>query len=63
MMALIFTLALACDHNKIVCQTVCSQDGDQIGVIIDQKCYCANQRDLSKIVSRVPNSFYKYKGY
>jgi hypothetical protein len=38
---------------QIVCETLCLQDGDELGVIINKACYCANKRDTSAIVQRV----------
>ncbi len=38
---------------QIVCETLCAQDGDDLGVIINKACYCANRRDTSAIVHRV----------
>lgn len=38
---------------QIVCESVCYQDQDEIGIIIKGKCYCGNQRDTSRIVQRV----------
>ena len=38
---------------QIVCETLCYQDGDELGVIINKQCYCANRRDTSLIVQRV----------
>jgi hypothetical protein len=60
-MSIVFTLLLsinsmACDELKIVCKTVCQQDGDELGLVIDNKCYCANQRDVSKLVTKVPKN-------
>lgn len=53
----LFILSL-CTINKdlIVCQTVCAQDGDEIGIIINSKCFCANSRDVSKVLVRVGNT-------
>ena len=44
----------SCNEMSIICKTVCAQDGDDKGIVIDNKCYCANYRDLSKIIARVP---------
>lgn len=39
---------------QIVCRTVCLQDGDEIGIVLNKKdCYCANKRDVSKVILRV----------
>jgi hypothetical protein len=46
----------ACDVPAIVCSVVCKQDGDDKGVMIADKCYCANVRDLSRINTYVPKS-------
>lgn len=59
MLALLLSFAFACDVNLIVCQTVCAQDGDDRGVLIDKKCYCANPRDTAKVIARVPKSYTK----
>lgn len=45
-----------CDELNIICRTVCVHEGDEKGVIIDNKCYCANYKDLSKIIVRVPKN-------
>ncbi len=36
------------DKNEIICHTVCQQDNDDLGIIIKGKCYCANERNMSK---------------
>ena len=43
----------ACEINKLACDIVCQQDGDQKGVIIDGKCGCRNQRDISAVPFKV----------
>ena len=58
-MILVYALILhvyACDEIKITCDVLCKTDGDQHGFIIDNKCFCANQRDLSHIVVKVPKT-------
>lgn len=47
----------SCDKDKIVCHTVCVQDGDDIGVIINSKCYCGNARDVSKVILKLNRDF------
>lgn len=46
----------ACNELNIVCKTVCVHDGDELGIVIKDKCYCANYRSLDKIVIRVPKN-------
>ena len=46
----------ACDKMNIVCNVVCMHDGDQRGVVISDKCYCANLRDVNQFFVRVPKS-------
>lgn len=46
----------ACNELNIICKTVCKQDGDELGIVIKDKCYCANYRSLDKIVIRVPKN-------
>lgn len=56
MIWLLFVYAVSCtdlDKKKIVCETVCLQDGDEIGFIYNGNCYCANKRDLSRIPMRL----------
>lgn len=43
-----------CDEKHIICSTICVHDGDELGVMIKDKCYCANSRDTSKIIVKVP---------
>ena len=31
------------------CQTVCEQDGDKKGVVVDGECGCWNPRDIGKV--------------
>lgn len=55
----IFVLLVAydskgCDELNIICNTVCKHEGDEKGVVIKGKCYCANYRDLDKIIVKVP---------
>jgi hypothetical protein len=45
-----------CDEKHIICSTVCVHEGDELGVMIKDKCYCANSRDVSKIITRVPKN-------
>lgn len=45
-----------CDEKHIICSVVCVQDGDEIGVMIKDKCYCSNSRDTSKIIVKVPKN-------
>lgn len=55
-MILFISMAIACspiDVLKIKCETICLQDGDDMGIIHKNKCYCANQRDISKAVMRL----------
>ncbi len=47
---------MACDQKSIICKTICIQDGDEKGLVIDGKCYCANYRSLDKIITRVPTN-------
>lgn len=49
-------ILILCAYLDIVCKTVCQQDGDELGVIINNSCYCANKRDVSKIIVRVPKN-------
>lgn len=44
---------LACDTKAIVCNTICKQDGDELGIIVKDKCYCANARDIDKVITKV----------
>jgi hypothetical protein len=46
-------MALAFDKTKVICETVCVQDGDEKGVMIGPDCYCANKRDVKKILTKV----------
>lgn len=53
-MSRILVLALVCVNAvDLTCKVVCRQDGDELGVIIDSRCYCANQRDITRIIPRV----------
>lgn len=46
---------LACASTiEITCDILCKTDGDERGIIISDKCYCANSRDMGKFVVRVP---------
>ena len=50
-------ILIACASElEIICQTVCRQDGDAGGVIIKNTCYCANPRDVSKIIFKIDNN-------
>lgn len=46
----------ACNELNIICKTLCLSDGDDKGVVIDGKCYCANHRSLDHIVIKVPKN-------
>lgn len=39
----------------IKCKTICAQDGDEYGTVIDDKCVCGNVRDMSKVVFKLGN--------
>ncbi len=53
-----FVFAEAClDKNKIICETVCIQDGDEKGILVDGQCYCANKRDTSKVIIRAKRNW------
>lgn len=55
---LLFAQVYACtDRLKIVCEAVCAQDGDEKGIVIGPYCYCANKRDLNKILTKVNSNF------
>ena len=56
MLILLLSFAFACDNLKAVCHTVCLHDGDQMGIVLNQNCYCANARDVTKIVTTVPKT-------
>lgn len=55
----VFSIAYLCttlDIMRIKCSVVCNQDGDEIGIVIEDKCYCGNSRDISKVIYRVPKN-------
>lgn len=52
----ILILIAAVQIDQIVCSAICVQDGDELGVWVNSQCYCANKRDLSKIIPRVPKN-------
>lgn len=47
-------IALLCNYKLIVCNTICQQDGDFLGLLINDECFCANPRDVSKMNVKVP---------
>ena len=49
----IIILAL-CSDFEFACKIVCAHDGDERGTVIDGSCYCANKRDITNIITRVP---------
>lgn len=46
-----------CNKKELVCKVVCQQDGDDLGIIVNDRCYCANFRNVDKVVIRVANDF------
>ena len=54
-------IIILCAYLDVVCKVTCIQDGDDKGVLIDNQCYCANKRDLSKILIKVPSQGAVYK--
>lgn len=54
---LLFNASGCTDRLKIICESVCAQDGDEKGILIGQDCYCANKRDLKKILTKVNSNF------
>lgn len=56
MIYLLFTIALACNELNVICRTTCYHDGDQKGIVIDGKCYCANYRNLDDVIVKVPKN-------
>ena len=49
-------MLVVCSNFEFACKIICVQDGDEIGVAIDNECYCANKRDITKIITRVPKN-------
>jgi len=45
--------------HQIICETVCYQDGDEAGFVIKGQCYCANKRDVTKIITKVQTKIEK----
>jgi len=43
----------ACNERELICSIVCKHDGDEVGILIKDKCFCGNARDIEKIVPRV----------
>lgn len=54
--ALVCIEAYPCDTKKIICDTICKTDGDEMGVVISDKCWCSNQRDITKFYTKVPKN-------
>lgn len=55
---LLFNPSQACpDPKLIVCHTICTQEGDEIGIIVNDKCICGNSRDISKVPLKLPRTF------
>lgn len=46
----------ACNEKNIICNTVCKHDDDEMGIVLNDKCYCANYRDLNKYTIKVPKN-------
>lgn len=49
-------MAMSCnesDRNRIVCHTVCQQDQDELGVMINGSCYCANKRNIKFVPTKI----------
>lgn len=44
----------ACNEFNAVCRAICVQDGDQLGIVIKEKCYCANFRNIDDVFVKVP---------
>lgn len=44
----------ACDTFNTVCKTICAQDGDDLGIVLNKKCYCANYRNVDDVFTKVP---------
>jgi hypothetical protein len=57
MILLVYALVLhiyACDEVKNTCDIICKTDGDELGIIYNNYCYCSNKRDMSKFVLKLP---------
>lgn len=57
-MILLFLRTYACDEILASCKALCRSDGDKVGIIIDNVCYCANPRpntilNLGKVRGKV----------
>lgn len=49
-------MAMSCNEsekNRIVCHTVCQQDQDELGVMINGSCYCANKREIKFVPNKI----------
>lgn len=61
MRQIVISLAYLCTTLQIMqikCDTICKHEGDEIGIVLDDKCFCANSKDMSKVIYKVP----KYGG-
>lgn len=48
-----FILCTALEISEIKCKTVCAQDGDEYGALVDGKCVCGNSRDTDKVIIKL----------
>ena len=51
------TFSAECNQHQIICKTICIQDGDEAGLFINKKCYCMNERDINKVILKIPQNY------
>lgn len=54
---LIFCVTAAMEF-EIACKYSCKADGDDTYLVKDGICYCANRKDINKIVLKIPQKGY-----
>lgn len=54
LLILLISASFACDTFNTVCNTVCIHDGNDRGIVVNKKCYCADFRDLNDVFAKMP---------
>lgn len=53
----IILLILCASVFEIKCDTICKQDGDDLGFVLKNKCYCGNLRDIQHIPIKINRAY------
>lgn len=50
---IILLVCSAAEQFKLRCEVVCEQDGNELGIVLNNRCYCADSRDIKRVPTRI----------